>query len=93
MKKIKFEDALKRLEAIVDKLESGALDLEDSIKLYEEGIDLSVYCQKQLNQAEGKIQRLVIEYQLDTKQLEIDLNELREKLKTVVKKENIGDVV
>jgi exodeoxyribonuclease VII small subunit len=32
MKKIKFEDALKRLEAIVDKLESGALDLEDSIK-------------------------------------------------------------
>ena len=42
---------------------------------------------------EGKIQRLVIEYQLDTKQLEIDLNELREKLKTVVKKENIGDVV
>ncbi len=59
MKKIKFEEALKGLEAIVDKLETGELDLEESIKLYEEGIDLSVYCQKQLTQAEGKIQRLI----------------------------------
>ncbi len=59
MKKMKFEEALKGLEAIVDKLETGELDLEESIKLYEEGIDLSVYCQKQLAQAEGKIQRLI----------------------------------
>ncbi|KUG05011.1 exodeoxyribonuclease vii small subunit [hydrocarbon metagenome] len=59
MKKMKFEEALKGLEAIVDKLETGELELEESIKLYEQGIDLSVYCQKQLAQAEGKIQRLV----------------------------------
>ncbi len=59
MKKMKFEEALKGLEAIVDKLETGELDLEESIKLYEQGIDLSVYCQKQLAQAEGKIQRLI----------------------------------
>ncbi len=59
MKKLKFEEALKGLEAIVDKLETGELDLEESIKLYEEGIELSLYCQKQLTQAEGKIQRLV----------------------------------
>ncbi|MGI6422232.1 MAG: exodeoxyribonuclease VII small subunit [Syntrophomonadaceae bacterium] len=72
MKKIKFEDALKRLEAIVDKLESGALDLEDSIKLYEEGIDLSVYCQKQLNQAEGKIQRLMKKLDGDLEAMELE---------------------
>ncbi|NLO22119.1 MAG: exodeoxyribonuclease VII small subunit [Syntrophomonadaceae bacterium] len=72
MKKNKFEDALKALEAIVDKLESGALDLEESIKLYEEGIDLSVYCQKQLAQAEGKIQRLMRKLDGDLQTLDLE---------------------
>lgn len=72
MKKVKFEDALKGLEAIVDKLESGALDLEESINLYEEGIDLSVYCQKQLAQAEGKIQRLMRKLDGDLQTLELE---------------------
>jgi exodeoxyribonuclease VII small subunit len=72
MKKIKFEEALKGLEAIVDKLESGEMDLEESIKLYEEGIELSVYCQKQLAQAEGKIQRLVKKLDGEIQVLELD---------------------
>ncbi len=72
MKKIKFEEALKELEAIADKLETGELDLEESIKLYEEGIDLSVYCQKQLAQAEGKIQRLIKKLDGDIQVVDMD---------------------
>lgn len=56
---MKFEDALKMLEDIVEKLESGSLELEESIRLFEQGVELSLYCQQQLQQAEGKIQRLV----------------------------------
>jgi exodeoxyribonuclease VII small subunit len=56
---MKFEDALKTLEDIVEKLESGSLELEESIRLFEQGVKLSLYCQQQLQQAEGKIQRLV----------------------------------
>lgn len=56
---MKFEEALKTLEAIVEKLESGNLELEESIRLFEQGVELSLYCQQQLQQAEGKIQRLV----------------------------------
>lgn len=59
MKAMKFEEALKTLEAIVEKLESGSLELEESIRLFEQGVELSLYCQQQLQQAEGKIQRLV----------------------------------
>lgn len=59
MEEIKFEDALKRLEDIVEKLESGSLELEESIQLFEEGVKLSLYCQQQLKKAEGRVQRLV----------------------------------
>ncbi|HHV16091.1 MAG TPA: exodeoxyribonuclease VII small subunit [Gelria sp.] len=59
MKEIKFEDALKILEDIVEKLESGSLELEESIQLFEQGVKLSLYCQQQLKHAEGRVQRLV----------------------------------
>lgn len=59
MEEMKFEDALKRLEDIVEKLESGSLELEESIQLFEQGVKLSLYCQQQLKQAEGRVQRLV----------------------------------
>lgn len=72
MKKMKFEEALRGLESIVEKLETGELDLEESIKLYEEGIDLSVYCQKQLTQAEGKIQRLIKKLDGDIQVMDLD---------------------
>ena len=54
-----FEDSLKKLEAIVDKLEKGDLSLEDSIKLFEEGVELSAACKKDLDAAEGKVQKLM----------------------------------
>lgn len=54
-----FEKALSRLEEIAGKLEVGDIALEDAIALAEEGMKLSQYCEKQLTEAEGKIQQLV----------------------------------
>ncbi|MFN0158857.1 MAG: exodeoxyribonuclease VII small subunit [Bacteroidota bacterium] len=53
-----FEHSLHRLEEIVDQLERGDIPLEDSIKIYEEGITLSKICVDKLNQAELKVKRL-----------------------------------
>jgi exodeoxyribonuclease VII small subunit len=54
-----FEESLKKLEAIVDQLEKGDLSLEDSIKLFEEGVGLSAICKKEIDTAEGKVQLLM----------------------------------
>jgi len=54
----KFQDLLKRLEKIVEELESGKLPLEDSLKRYEEGVKLSVACAKLLETAQKKIEVL-----------------------------------
>jgi exodeoxyribonuclease VII small subunit len=54
-----FEAALKQLEEIVQRLERGELALEESLKLYEEGIRLSRVCHAKLEEAEGKIELLM----------------------------------
>jgi exodeoxyribonuclease VII small subunit len=54
-----FENSLKKLENIVAQLEQGDLALEDSIKLFEEGVGLSAACKQELDDAEGKVQMLV----------------------------------
>lgn len=54
-----FEEQLKQLETIVDQLERGDLPLEDSIKLFEEGVRLSNACKEELEAAEGKVQILL----------------------------------
>ena len=54
-----FEQSLKKLETIVEQLEKGDLTLEDSLKLFEEGVGLSAACKKELDAAEGKVQILV----------------------------------
>jgi exodeoxyribonuclease VII small subunit len=54
-----FESALKQLEEIVQRLEKGELPLEESLKLYEEGIRLSRYCHAKLEEAEGRIETLM----------------------------------
>lgn len=59
MQKVKFEDALKKLEAIVDKLERGDLPLEASLKAFEEAVKLSRICTKMLDDAEKKIEILM----------------------------------
>ena len=54
-----FEQSLKKLETIVEQLEKGDLTLEDSLKLFEQGVGLSVACKQELDAAEGKVQQLV----------------------------------
>jgi exodeoxyribonuclease VII small subunit len=54
-----FEESLKQLEAIVSKLERGDLPLEESVRLFEEGVKLSNACKENLEAAEGKIQILL----------------------------------
>lgn len=58
-KKLKFEDALQQLDDIVEKLESGSLSLEDSLKTFEQGTQLSQFCQQKLKEAEGKVEVLM----------------------------------
>ena len=52
---MKFEEALLKLNEIVEKLDDGELTLEDSVKLYKEGIDLSAQCKKQIDEAKLKV--------------------------------------
>lgn len=54
-----FEKKLTRLEDIVGKMEKGDLGLDDSLKLFEEGVKLSRECQSLLSEAEAKVQQLV----------------------------------
>jgi exodeoxyribonuclease VII small subunit len=54
-----FEQAIEKLEAIVDELEQGDLPLEETIKKFEEGMELSKFCTDKLNQAEQKLKKLV----------------------------------
>ncbi len=54
-----FEESLKQLESIVKDLEKGELPLEDSIRLFEQGIHLSAVCKEELDAAEGKVQILL----------------------------------
>jgi exodeoxyribonuclease VII small subunit len=54
-----FEEKLTSLEAVVERLERGDLSLDESVKLFEEGVKLSNACKQELEQAEGRIQLLV----------------------------------
>lgn len=54
-----FEKKLSRLEEIVQKMEKGELSLEESMKLFEEGIKLSRECQSQLTKAEAQVKKLI----------------------------------
>jgi exodeoxyribonuclease VII small subunit len=55
----KFEDCLQRLEKIVDELEKSDIPLEKSLTLFEEGMQLSAACRKELEEAEGKVEILL----------------------------------
>jgi len=55
----KFEECLQRLEKIVQELEKGDVPLERSLTLFEEGMQLSSACRKELEQAEGKVEILL----------------------------------
>ena len=56
---LSFEAALERLEGIVRKLETGELPLDDSLQAFEEGVRLSSYCHRRLDEVEKKVQLLL----------------------------------
>ena len=73
MAELKFEEALKKLEKIVDDLENGELSLDEALKRYEEGIELSRVCAQRLDNAKKKIDILT-----KNKKGEFDLKPLNE---------------
>ena len=58
---LNFEDALKRLEEIVRKLESGDVPLDQSIELYSEGEKLRGLCQQRLEAAQARIEKITLD--------------------------------
>jgi exodeoxyribonuclease VII small subunit len=72
-----FEQALERLDEISSRLESGEVSLEESIKMYEEGMKLIEFCNSKLNEALKKIQKLSKspEGKFETEPLEGDIQE------------------
>jgi exodeoxyribonuclease VII small subunit len=58
-KKGEFEKSLTRLEEVVKRLESPDLSLDEAMRLFEEGVKLSRDCQKQLEEAEGRVEILL----------------------------------
>lgn len=58
-RKADFERSLTRLEEVVGKLENADLTLDEAMKLFEEGVQLSRDCQKQLEEAQGKVEILL----------------------------------
>jgi len=57
----KFEEAMERLEQIGEALEGGDLTLEESLKIFEEGMNLIRFCSKKLEEAEQKVTLLIKE--------------------------------
>jgi exodeoxyribonuclease VII small subunit len=55
-----FERALKELESIVERLEKGTVELEESIAIYERGEALKEHCDRLLKQAEAKVEKLTL---------------------------------
>ncbi|HEV2418156.1 MAG TPA: exodeoxyribonuclease VII small subunit [Terriglobia bacterium] len=53
-----FEDNVERLNAIIGQMEGAEVPLEQALQLYEEGMRLSAVCQKQLDEAEGRVEIL-----------------------------------
>ena len=63
IKDLSFEEALEKLEKIVNQLESGQIKLEDAVKVYEEGVQLKKICEKKLSDAQMKVEKLVLNKQ------------------------------
>lgn len=58
-KVLTFEEALEKLETITAELESGNLSLDESVAAFQEGIQLSLFCQQELEKAEGSVKQLI----------------------------------
>jgi exodeoxyribonuclease VII small subunit len=67
-----FEEAINQLEKIVTELEEGELSLEEALKKFEEGIELSRFCTHKLTQAEEKVEKLIKTAQGEFKTVPLD---------------------
>ena len=62
-KELTFEKAMKRLAEIVNALENNTVSLDDSLKLFEEGIKLTKYCENELKNIENKASKILLDSQ------------------------------
>jgi exodeoxyribonuclease VII small subunit len=60
IEKLSFEEALSELEEIVQKLEGGTVELEESIKIYTRGQSLKAHCEAKLKDAQARIEKIVV---------------------------------
>jgi exodeoxyribonuclease VII small subunit len=86
-----FEASLGELEKIVRKLEDGDLPLEQSLKLFEDGVRLSRECQERLDQAERRIEILLRDEAGNPVLQDLNADELREPREPKVKKRIVFD--
>ena len=75
MATVSFEDALKKLEEAVRKLEDGSVGLEEALKIFEEGIQWSRQCHQRLAEAEKKVELLLKTDKEELTQVAFDLDE------------------
>jgi len=90
-KKQTFESSLQELERIVRNLENGDLALEESLKLFEDGVKLSRECQERLNQAERRIEILMKDADGNPVLQAIEPEDLREERQPKVKRRIVFD--
>ena len=81
-----FESSLGELEKIVRKLEDGDLSLEESLKLFEDGVKLSRECQERLSQAERRIEILLKDSQGNLILQEVNAETLNAPAEPIIKK-------
>lgn len=68
MSEFNFDQAMKRLEKISEELAKDEIEMEEALKLFEEGLDLSARCQKRLIDYENKVNDLVLKHQGDARE-------------------------
>ena len=90
-KKPTFENSLKELEKIVRRLEEGDSSLEESLKLFEDGVRLSRECQERLNQAERRIEVLMNDENGNPALQTIKKEDLREESESKIKRRIVFD--
>ena len=70
---LKFEESMSQLESIVDQLESGDIDLEKSVELYETGMKLKNICEEKLKKVEIQIKKIkLVNNKIEKKDFEVE---------------------
>lgn len=72
-KEMTFEEAMKRLEEIINLLENNQTSLENSVDLFQEGIELSKLCNSKLENIENRVSKILVDGKLET--FEVNENE------------------